>query len=173
MVDDQSLIRLEQIERSILFIRGQKVMIDSDLAKLYGTTTKKLNQAIKRNRARFPSDFMFQLTLGEKQEVVTDCDHLKGLRFSPVLPNVFTEHGAIMAASILNSLCAIEASVFVVRAFIRQRRILAAHKDLAQKLESLEDKYDAQFKVVFDAIRQLMASPRTKRRRIGFGARNL
>jgi ORF6N domain-containing protein len=113
MVDDQSLIPLEQIERSILFIRGQKVMIDRDLAKLYGTTTKKLNQAIKRNRARFPSDFMFQLTLGEKQEVVTDCDHLKGLRFSPVLPNAFTEHGAIMAASVLNTPCAVQASVFV------------------------------------------------------------
>ncbi|MGB7622472.1 MAG: ORF6N domain-containing protein [Terriglobia bacterium] len=168
MKGNQSLIPLERIERSILFIRGQKVMLDSDLAKLYGVTTKRLNEQVRRNQNRFPRDFMFQLMAAEKAKVVAICDHLSKLKFSPVLPNAFTEHGAIMAASVLNTPRAIEVSVFIVRAFIRLREILASHKDLARKLESLERKYDAQFKVVFDAIRQLMAPPRPKRRRIGF-----
>jgi hypothetical protein len=98
----KELIPLEVIERSILLIRGQRVMLDADLAGLYGVSTKRLNEQVRRNRDRFPGDFMFQLTANEKAEVVANCDHLSKLRFSPVLPNAFTEHGAIMAASVLN-----------------------------------------------------------------------
>src|SRR5215471_5575142 len=97
------IVPTERIEHSILLIRGLKIMLDKDLAELYGVTTKAFNQAIKRNKVRFPPDFMFRLTKEEKQEVVTNCDHLKSLRFSPVLPLAFTEHGAIMAAAVLNS----------------------------------------------------------------------
>jgi hypothetical protein len=161
-------IPFEQVERAILLIRGEKVMIDSDLASLYGVTTKRLNEQVKRNRERFPEDFMFQLTSGEKAEVVANCDHLNRLKFSPVLPFVFTEHGAIMAANVLNSKRAVRASVQVVRAFIRLREMLASNAELAHKFNDLERKYDAQFKVVFDAIRQLMAPPDTQRKQIGF-----
>lgn len=156
------------VERRILSIRGQRVMLDADLAVLYGVSTRVLNQAVKRNRERFPEDFMFRLTEAEKAEVITNCDHLRPLRFSPSLPHAFTEHGAIMLASLLNTRIAVQASVQVVRAFVRLREILATHKDLARKLEELEKKYDAQFKVVFEAIRQLMARPESPRRSIGF-----
>ena len=113
---------------------------------------------------------MFRLTEAEKAEVITNCDHLRPLRFSPSLPHAFTEHGAIMLASLLNTRIAVQASVQVVRAFVRLREILATHKDLARKMEELEQKYDAQFKVVFDAIRQLMAPPESARQSIGFRA---
>jgi hypothetical protein len=160
----------ERIEKRILLVRGHKVMLDADLAALYGVSTRVLNQAVKRNRERFPEDFMFRLTAAEKAEVITTCDHLRPLRFSPSLPHAFTEHGAIMLASLLNTRIAVQASVQVVRAFVRLREILATHKDLARKLEELEQKYDAQFKVVFDAIRQLMAPPENVRQSIGFRA---
>ena len=143
-------------------------MLDADLARLYGVSTKRFNEQVKRNRRRFPKRFMFRLTAEEKAEVVANCDHLKNLKFSPVLPYAFTEHGAIMAANVLNSERAIEASVYVVRAFVRLRALIASNKDLAKRLDELEKKYDAQFKVVFDAIRELMTPPETKRRRIGF-----
>jgi hypothetical protein len=157
-----------RVEGRILLIRGQRVMLDADLAALYGVSTRVLNQAVKRNRERFPEDFMFRLTEAEKAEVITNCDHLRPLRFSPSLPHAFTEHGAIMLASLLNTRIAVQASVQVVRAFVRLREILATHKDLARKMEELEEKYDAQFKVVFDAIRQLMAPAEKRRRSIGF-----
>jgi hypothetical protein len=163
------LVPQERVEMFILLIRGQKVMLDSDLAHIYGATTKTLNQAVKRNAGRFPADFMFRLTASEKTEVVTNCDHLSRLRFSPTLPYAFTEHGAVMLASVLNSPAAVHASVQVVRAFIRLRSLLASHVELARKLDELEDKYDHQFAVVFDAIRKLMQPvERTPRRRIGF-----
>ena len=168
MVRRESLVPMERIERSIFLMRGRKVMLDADLAELYGVLTKVLNQAVKRNKERFPVDFMFQLTKEEKDKVVTICDHLKRLKFSPTLPYVFTEHGAIMLATILNSPVAVQASIQVVRAFVRLRQMLASNADLARKLDGLERKYDAQFKVVFDAIRQLMTSPEPKRHRIGF-----
>jgi hypothetical protein len=171
----------ERIENAILFIRGEKVILDSDLARLYGVTTKRLNEQVKRNRERFPEDFMFKLTSGEKAEVVANCDHLKKLKFSPVLPFAFTEHGAIMrgpcagsprgvlvAANVLSSKGAVQASVQVVRAFIRLRQMLASNAELARKLSEIERKYDAQFKVVFDAIRQLMTPPQPQRKQIGF-----
>lgn len=154
MVSRESLVPMERIERAIFLIRGQKVMLDADLAELYGVLTKVLNQAVKRNKERFPVDFMFQLTKEEKDEVVTNCDHLKRLKFSPTLPHAFTEHGAIMLATILNSPVAVQSSIQVVRAFVRLRQMLASNAELARKLDTLERKYDAQFKVVFDAIRQ-------------------
>ena len=133
-------------------------------------TTKRLNEQVKRNRARFPTDFMFQLTAEEKAEVVANCDHLARLKFSPALPAAFTEHGAIMAASLLNSARAVEMSIFVVRAFVRLRQLLATNVELARKLATLERKYDAQFKIVFDAIRELMTPPEPRKKRpIGFG----
>jgi len=168
MVSRESLVPMERIERAIFVIRRQKVMLDADLAELYGVLTKVLNQAVKRNKERFPVDFMFQLTKEEKDEVVTNCDHLKRLKFSPTLPHAFTEHGAIMLATILNSPIAVQASIQVVRAFVRLRQMLASNADLARKLDTLERKYDAQFKVVFDAIRQLMTPPEPKRQQIGF-----
>jgi hypothetical protein len=141
-------------------------------AAIYGAPTKSLNQAVKRNLGRFPPDFMFQLTAREKTEVVTNCDHLARLKFSPHLPYAFTEHGALMLANILNSERAAQTSVQVVRAFVRSRQMLASNAALARKLAALEEKYDAQFKVVFGAIRQRMAPEPPKRREIGFHVRD-
>jgi len=170
MKDKKSLVPIERIESHILLLRGHKVMIDADLAALYGVTTKRLNEQVRRNDERFPSDFMFQLTEEEKAQLVANCDHLSRLRFSATRPYAFTEHGAIMAAAVLNSERAVEMSIFVVRAFVKIRQMLSSHVELARKLASLEKKYDTQFKVVFDAIRELMAPPETKKkRRIGFG----
>ena len=163
-----SLVPLERIERAILSIRGEKAMLDSDLAGLYGVETKRLNEQVKRNLARFPADFMFQLTAAEKSEVVANCDHLINLKYSSNLPYAFTEHGALMLANVLNSERAAQTSVQVVRAFVRLRQMLASNAELARKLAALENKYDAQFKVVFDAIRQLMSPPAKPKREIGF-----
>jgi hypothetical protein len=168
----KAMIPIEAVERKILLIRGHKVMIDADLADIYGVSTKVLNQAVKRNIDRFPDDFMFQLTNDEKTEVVTNCDHLKKLKFASALPYAFTEHGAMMLAAVLNSPVAIDVSIQIVRAFARLRKMLASNADLARKLAALENKYDAQFRVVFDAIKQLMAPPETKRRKIGFRREN-
>jgi len=143
-------------------------MLDVDLAMIYGASTKRLNEQVRRNKNRFPSDFMFQLTKAEKNEVVANCDHLKKLKFSPYLPFAFTEYGAVMLASVINTKIAIKASIQVVKAFVKLRQILADHKEFARKLESMEKKYDHQFKVVFDAIRELMDPPAPKRKPIGF-----
>jgi len=163
-----SLIPADRIENLIIMIRGQKVILDVDLAYLYGVPTKRFNEQVKRNRKRFPKDFMFRLTTYEKNKVVANCDHLSRLKYSPFLPNAFTEYGAIMAAAVLNSPLAIEMSIFVVRAFVKLRMILSTHVELARKLEQMEKKYDAQFKVVFDAIRELMSPLEKPKRRIGF-----
>ena len=162
------LHREKNISRRILTVRGQSVILDSDLAALYLVSTSALNQAVKRNAGRFPEDFAFRLTTKEKEEVVTKCDHLSRLKFSPVLPFAYTEHGTIMAASVLNSQRAVETSVFVVRAFVLMRETMASHRGLAQRLSVLETTYDARFRVVFDAIRALMEPSKTPRRRIGF-----
>ena len=168
MKDKAFIVPVEKIERSILFIREEKIMLDVDLANLYGVTTKRLNEQVKRNRNRFPEDFMFQLTEKEKAEVVANCDHIKRLKFSYALPYAFTEHGAIMLATVLNSPVAVNASIQVVRAFVRLRQMLASNAELARKLDTLEKKYDAQFKIVFDAIRQLMSPPEKHKRKVGF-----
>ncbi|MGA3085718.1 MAG: ORF6N domain-containing protein [Thermodesulfobacteriota bacterium] len=165
---DLTVIPAGRIEQAILQIRGLRVMVDADLATLYGVTTKVLNQAVKRNKDRFPGDFMFQLTPKEKLEVVTNCDHLSRLRFSPVLPYAFTEHGVLMLANILNSERAVRVSVQIVRTFVRLRETLSTHADLARKITEMEKKYDSQFKVVFDALRALMAPPIKPKRKIGF-----
>lgn len=165
---NKSLIPLEKVERVILSIRGEKVILSTDLSALYGVTSKALNQAVKRNSQRFPEDFMFQLTTEEKEHVVTNCDHLRRLKFSPTLPFAFTEHGAIMAANILNSSRAVEASVQVIRAFVRMRNMLASNAELARKIDALEKKYDGQFKLVFTAIKKLMMPPDKPKGGIGF-----
>jgi ORF6N domain len=165
------MVPVERIESRILLIRGHKVMLDADLADVYGTTTKALNQAVKRNPGRFPSDFMFVLSQREKAEVVTSCDHLHKLKYSPNLPFAFTEHGAIMLASVLNSATAVQASIAVVRAFVRLREFLATHKKLAGKLAELEQKvegHDDEITTLFEAIRQLMEPPEKPSTRIGF-----
>jgi hypothetical protein len=167
-----TLVPTDRVSRSILVIRGQKVMLDVDLAELYGVQTRALNQAVKRNRERFPDDFMFRLTREEKQEVITKCDHLGRLKFSPVLPYAFTEHGALMLASVLNSPVAVHASIQIVRIFIRLREAVVSHKTLRRRLEALERKYDAhdaQIREIFDAIHALMEPlSGVAKRRIGF-----
>lgn len=169
-------IPIERVERAILLIRGEKVMLDKDLAKLYGVTTKRLNEQVKRNRERFPDDFMFQLTREEAESLRRSRSQIATLKRGQnikYLPYAFTEHGAIMAANVLNSERAVRASVAVVRAFIHLRQMLASNAELAKQLKELERKYDRQFKVVFDAIRQLMTPPEPKRKQIGFHAKSL
>ncbi len=171
MSDDKAMVSVERIERPIYLIRGQKVMLDSDLAEIYGVQTKALKRAVNRNRARFPSDFMFQLTAKEYESLRRQIGTLKRGQHAKYLPYVFTEHGAIMLASVLNSPVAVEASVRVVRAFVRLREMLASNRELAQKLAELERKFeghDDAIRNLFEAIRQLLASPEPKRRGIGF-----
>ena len=168
-----TLVAPESVAQRILLIRGHKVMIDADLAELYGVPTKALNQAVRRNLERFPPDFMFQLTAEEKQEVVTNCDHLARLKFSSSLPNVFTEHGALMLGNVLKSSRAVEISLLVVRTFVQLREMLSTHKELATKLEALERKigsHDQAIAGLIDAIRQLMQVPAGSSRPIGFTA---
>jgi len=162
---------IERIEAVILVVRGRKVIIDADLARLYGVATKVLNQAVNRNRDRFPPDFLFQLTPDEKEEVVTNCDHLRNIKFSKVLPNVFTEFGAIMAANVLSSEQAVRASVFVVRAFLRMRELLHAGAEIGMKLSELEhrlDDHDDVLREVISEIRELTRSDPRPTRKIGF-----
>ena len=162
----------ERISSRILVVRGYRVMVDADLAALYGVSTKRLNEQVKRNRDRFPGDFAFRLTAGETAEVVANCDHLARLRFSATLPLAFTEHGALMASAVLNTPKAVDVSIFVVRAFVRMRETLAGHKELAKRLDELEHKVGTQDRSIghiLDALRQLTQPPETpKRRRIGF-----
>ena len=151
-------------------------MIDADLAALYGVATKRLNEQVKRNARRFPIDFVFQLSRAERDEVVANCDHLRRVRFSPTMPFAFTEHGALMAASVLNTPRAVEVSLYVVRAFVELREALATHKELAKRLDELESRlerklatHDRAIAGILEAIRQLMTPPEpAKKRRIGF-----
>lgn len=163
---------MEQIESRIFVIRAQKVMLDADLAELYGVETKVLNQAVKRNSERFPEDFMFQLTNDEKIEVVTNCDHLAKLKYSPTLPYAFTEHGALMLGNVLKSVRAVEVSLMVVRAFVHLRELVSTHKELSQQLSQLERKVGAHDRAIaelINAIRQLMTPLDPKKKRsIGF-----
>ena len=168
MGNKQTVVPLEQIEKLILLIRGQKVMLDRDLAELYGVETRILLQAVKRNKDRFPKDFMFQLDNKElvclRSQIVMSKQ--RGGRRRP--PYVFTEQGVAMLSSVLKSKRAVLVNVEIMRAFVRLRRLLSSHVDLARRLDALEAKYDSQFKAVFDAIRQLMEPPETGKRRIGF-----
>ena len=168
MHENMGLVPPERIERSILLIRGHKVILDADLAALYGVETKQLIRAVKRNLPRFPDDFMFQLN-GEEFENLRfhfgTSSQWGGRRYAPY---AFTEQGVAMLSSVLHSRRAIQVNIEIMRAFVRLRRILASHADLARQLDSLEKKYDTQFRVVFDAIRELMKPPEKKKRPIGF-----
>jgi len=170
----KGLIPRERIEQRILVIRGQKVMLDRDLAELYAVSTKVMNQAVKRNRQRFPGDFMFKLTQSEKEEVVTNCDHLRVLKFSPQLPHAFTEQGVAMLSSVLNSERAIQVNIAIMRAFVRLKQVLATHKELASKLKELEEEVGKHNKLIieiFEIIKQLAPSPvepSKPKRQIGF-----
>ena len=153
------VIQVGAIEQRILLIRGNNVIIDADLAEFYGIPTKRLNEQVKRNKERFPDDFMFQLTPEEKSEVVTKCDHLSNLKYSNTLPYAFTEHGSLMAATVLNTIYAVEVSVFVVRAFVKLRQIISEQKELAQKISSIERRlanHDDQIISLIKAIKQLL-----------------
>ena len=164
----RSLIPVERIAHAILVCRGQKVLLDADLAALYGVDTKALNQAVRRNIARFPPDFMFQLNAREaailKSQFVTSRSH-GGRR---TRPHAFTEQGIAMLSSVLRSRRAVVVNIEIMRAFVRLRGILKTHAELAQKLASLERKYDGKFSVLFEAIRELMSPAAPPRRRIGF-----
>ena len=168
----------QQIESKIYFLRGQKVMLDTDLAEIFGVTTSRLNEQVRRNPDRFPADFMFQLTEDEVVEIRNSSQiamSSKKHRGASYRPNAFTEHGAVMLASVLKSPVAIAASIQVVRAFVRLRTILAEHKELAQQIEALErkvdDKFeqqDEQFKTIFKVLRELIAAPANPKKPIGF-----
>ena len=159
----------ELIEQKIYLIRNHKVMLDTDLAKLYGVTTGNLNLAVRRNPKRFPSDFMFQLNPKETGSLLLQNARAKGRGGRRTPPYAFTEQGVAMLASVLNSERAIEVNIAIMRAFVRLRSLLATHADLARRLHELEQKYDEQFRGVFEAIRELMApEPVPDSRRIGF-----
>lgn len=158
-----------QAERRILLIRSQRVMLDSDLAELYGVETRALKQAVKRNIDRFPADFLFELTKSEVDEMVSQNVIPGRGKLGGALPFAFTEQGVAMLSSVLRSKRAVQVNIAIMRAFVRLRELLSTHADLARKLEAMEKKYDAQFKLVFDAIRQLMSpSPSSTKREIGF-----
>ena len=176
---ETNLIVFEQIENKIYNIRGERVMLDSDLAEIYSVETRVLKQAVRRNLHRFPTDFMFELTLEElrnlerlRSQIVTlDDKKPKRGKYGKYAPFVFTEHGAVMLASVLNSPTAIEASIKVVRAFIKMRSILALHQDLADHIEELEksaSKHDRKFAVVFQLLGEIKRDPKFLKRKIGF-----
>jgi hypothetical protein len=160
------LVPLERIEKSIYFLRGQKVMLDRDLAELYGVETRVLNQAVRRNIRRFPDDFLLQLSRDEIRDL-SQFVTSPGFKHAPKV-FAFTEQGVAMLSSVLNSDRAIEVNIQIMRAFVKLREMVASHKDLAVKLEELEKKYDQQFAVVFEAIRQMMAPEEKGRKSIGF-----
>lgn len=169
----QEIVAHDAIEQKIFLIRGQKVMLDRDLAKLYGVKTKRLNEQVKRNNRRFPGDFMFQLTKGEKEELVANCDRFKALKHSTINPYAFTEQGVAMLSSVLKSDRAIQVNIQIMRVFTRLRQILATHKELAQKLEEHEQRiaqHDGEIATIFEAIRQLMTPTDVHRKNIGFKA---
>jgi len=178
---DSSLIPVERIEKAIYFIRGEKVMLDRDLADLYGVPTKAFNQAVKRHKDRFPPDFMFQLTMQEARawwseemagRLRSQNVTLKRGQHIKFRPNAFTEHGILMLSSVLNSERAIQVNIEIMRAFVNLRRMLASNTELSRRFDELESKYDRKFGVVFDAIRQLMSPPLTGRKQIGFRSRS-
>lgn len=175
LVKHSSLIPVERIEKAIYVIRNQKVMLDADLAVLYKVTTAALNQAVRRNRERFPDDFMFQLTSAEmaelnRSQIVIGPQKHRDPRFRPY---AFTEQGVAMLSSVLRGRTAALANVAIMRAFVMLRQMLASNAELSRRLDDLESKYDHQFKVVFDAIRQLMSPPQPGRKQIGFRSRSV
>ncbi|MBW2030517.1 MAG: ORF6N domain-containing protein [Deltaproteobacteria bacterium] len=168
-----SIVPIERITGKIYLIRGTRVMLDRDLAELYGVKTKALKQAVRRNIKRFPEDFMFELTKEEfadwRSQFVTSNRDRMGLRYPPM---VFTEQGVAMLSSVLNSDRAIEVNIAIMRAFMRLRQMLSTHEELKRKIEDMEAKYDSQFRVVFEAIKQLIETEDKPRRKIGFQVKN-
>jgi len=167
----KTLIPSDLIETKIFLVRGRRVMLDADIAILYGVPTKVLNQAVKRNERRFPPDFVFSLTKEEKYELVTNCDRLSRLKHSSALPRAFTEQGVAMLSSVLSSERAIDVNIEIMRAFIRLRSITSAHRELAGKLTELEKRiegHDDEIKIIFQAIKQLITTPEKPRKKIGF-----
>ncbi|MDX6769252.1 MAG: ORF6N domain-containing protein [Elusimicrobiota bacterium] len=163
-----SNVPAESFERRIHLIRGQRVMLDSDLAELYGVTTGNLNKAVSRNPERFPDDFMFLLTAREHQSLRFQSGILNRGKHSKYRPHAFTEQGVAMLSGVLRSERAVHVNVEIMRAFVRLRRLATSYPGLARRLDELESRYDAQFKEVFEAIRGLMSCPEEPRRRIGF-----
>jgi hypothetical protein len=171
MVKNTSVIPVETIEKRIFFIRGQKVILSIHLAELYQVEPRVLNQAVKRNKKRFPEDFMFQLTKEEFNNLKSQILISSWWGLRRATPYAFTEQGVAMLSSVLHSPRAIQVNIEIMRAFVRLRKILSSHADLARKLEELEKKYDSQFKIVFEAIKQLMAFPEKPSKKIGFQLR--
>ena len=163
-----TLITIEKVESRILFLRGKKVMLDIALAELYKVKTKALNQAVKRNKKRFPEDFMFQLTKDEMDELVTNCDQFKNLKHSTSYSYAFTEQGVAMLSSVLNSERALMVNIQIMRTFTKLRQMIESHKDLKAKIENMEKKYDSQFQIVFEAIKKLIEPELKPKRKIGF-----
>jgi hypothetical protein len=163
----------ESVPVPILHLRGLPVLIDADLARLYGVPTKRLNEQVRRNQDRFPADFLFELTPQEKAEVVANCDHLQTLKFSKALPHAFTEHGALMAANVLNSPEAVKMSVFIIRAFIKQREALSANATILKRLAEIDKTlllHDSALRDLYQKLLPLLQPPPDKPRpRIGFG----
>jgi len=174
MPKNTAIVQVDQIESRILFVRGHRVMLDSDLAELYQVSTKRLNEQVKRNKGRFPVDFMFQLSFAEAQTLRSQTATSKGRRGGRrYRPYAFTEHGAVMLATVLNSPVAVHASIHVVRAFVKLRELLSTHRELAKKLADLEkriEEHDEEITAIFEAIRQLMEPPDKPSKRIGFHA---
>lgn len=176
VVEKTNMISDEVVMNKIVIIRNQRVMIDSDLAELYGVTTKRLNEAVKRNFSRFPLDFMFQLTASEKKKLVANCDHLQKLKFSPYLPFAFTEHGAVMLASVLNSERAIHVNIQIVRIFNKMREMMLLHKDLMLEIQKINSKltdHDDKIILIFEYLKQfeqtkIQELEQKKRPKIGF-----
>jgi hypothetical protein len=157
-----------QVERRIFLVRGQKVMLDFDLAELYGVETRALKQAVRRNFDRFPADFMFELSAAEIKNLVSQTVIPTRGKLGGATPMAFTEQGVAMLSSVLRSSRAVQVNIAIMRTFVRLREMLLSNAELARKLAALENKYDAQFKVVFDAIRELMLPPVPRQRKIGF-----
>jgi len=163
------LVPVEVIENRIFLIRGHKVMLDKDLAFLYEVPTKALNQAVKRNLDRFPDDFMFLLSGQEKEELVTNCDRFKNLKHSTVNPLAFTEHGILMLSTVLNSERAVAVNIQIMRTFSKLRRMFFGYKELKEKIDQIESKYDGQFKEVFEVIKKLIDPPTEEERKLEVG----
>lgn len=163
-----SVVPAEMIERNILLIRGLRVILDTDLAELYDVAVKQIKRQVRRNKERFPADFMFELSKEEHDSLRRQFGTLKRGAHSKYLPYAFTEHGVAMLSSVRKSRRAVQVNIEIVRAFVRLREIMATHKHLARKLAALEKRYDAQFKLILDAIRQLMKPPEPTKRKIGF-----
>ena len=169
MINPKSLVPVERIEKSILLLRGHKVMLDSDLAELYGVTTARLNEQVRRNRERFPKDFGFQITRGEFEVLISQIATSKpGRGGRRKHPWAFTEHGILMLSTVLRSKQAIQVNIQIMRAFVRMRQILASNTGLMNKILALEKKYDKKFKTVFDIIHYLMAEEEKPKHQIGF-----